>query len=125
MRSVISVLVFSLFFIAGINAQPQWTYPVSKTVDSSNTYFGEVITDSYQWLEDLKSEEVKDWFKAESNYTDEVISKIPNRETLANEMSELDKVKKVKYSSVSERNGIYFYEKRLPGEEINKLYCRN
>ena len=124
MRNVISVLVFSLLFISGINAQPQWTYPVSKTVDSSNTYFGEVITDSYQWLEDLKSEEVKDWFKAQSNYTDEVISKIPNRETLANEMSELDKVKKVKYSSVSERNGIYFYEKRLPGEEINKLYSR-
>jgi len=126
MRTVKSFLVLLLTFIFSfcLNAQPQWTYPLSKTVDSSNIYFGEIITDPYQWLEELKSEEVKDWFKAQSNYTDEVISKIPNRETLANEMSELDKVKKVKYSSVSERNGLYFYEKRLPGEEINKLYCR-
>ena len=126
MRTFKTILTLIFTFISGYYsyAQSQWNYPLSKTVDSSNTYFTEIIEDPYQWLEDLKSEEVKDWFKAQSNYTDEVISKIPNRETLANEMSELDKVKKVKYSSVSERNGLYFYEKRLPGEEISKLYSR-
>ncbi len=124
MKNFFSVLGLILIFSIQSNVQAQWSYPVSKTVDSSNTYFGETISDPYQWIEDLKSDEVKNWFRAEANYTDDVISKIPNRETLAREMSELDKVKKVKYSSISERNGIYFYEKRLPGEEINKLYSR-
>lgn len=124
MKNLITVLLMllTLCFMSNVNAQ--WSYPESKTVDSINTYFGETISDPFQWIEDLKSDEVKKWFKAEANYTDEVISKIPNRETLAKEMSELDKVKKVKYSSISERNGIYFYEKRLPGEEISKLYYR-
>ncbi|MEO8447927.1 MAG: hypothetical protein ABI528_10550, partial [bacterium] len=124
MKNLLSVLFLILTLCLKSNVQAQWSYPESKTVDSSNTYFGETIIDPYQWIEDLKSDEVKNWFRAEANYTDDVISKIPNRETLAAEMSELDKVKKVKYSSISERDGIYFYEKRLPGEEINKLYLR-
>ncbi|HMS34837.1 MAG TPA: prolyl oligopeptidase family serine peptidase [Ignavibacteria bacterium] len=124
MKNFFSVLGLILIFSIQSNVQAQWSYPVSKTVDSSNTYYGETISDPYQWIEDLKSDEVKNWFRSQANYTDDVISKIPNRETLAGEMSELDKVKKVKYSSIAERNGIYFYEKRLPGEEISKLYSR-
>lgn len=118
----ISLLIFT--FLYNSETHSQWIYPQTRTVDSSNTYFGETIADPYQWLEDLKSIEVTDWFKTQAEYADNVISKIPNRETLANEMAELDKVKKVKYSSITERNGIYFYEKRLPGEEIFKLYSR-
>ncbi|MBK8554064.1 MAG: S9 family peptidase [Ignavibacteria bacterium] len=125
MKNIISNLLLILVFIFSSNVFSQWKYPVSKTVDSVEIYFGETIADPYQWLEDLKNVEVTDWFKSQSDYTDVVISEIPNSETLVNEMLELDKVKKIKYSGITERSGRYFFEKRLPGEEINKLFYRN
>ena len=124
MKTILSLILILISVCFNSILQAQWTYPESKTDDSSNTYFGETINDPYQWLEDLKNQEVIDWFKSEANYADEIISKIPNRETLVSEMTELDKVKKIKYGSIKERNGTYFYGKRLPGEEIFKLYSR-
>lgn len=119
----IFIIVLNLAFVS--NTFSQWSYPSTRTVDSVEVYFGETLTDEYQWLENLENAEVVEWFKTQANYTNDVISKIPNRETLVNEMLELDKVKEVKYSGIVEREGIYFFEKRLPGEEINKLYYRN
>lgn len=102
----------------------QWKYPPALTSDSINVYFGDTIRDSYQWLENLKDPVVEKWFKDESEFTDGILSKIPNRQTLADEMSELDKIKKIKYGSITERNGVYFFIKRLPGQEIGKLFYR-
>lgn len=117
------IIVLNLTFVS--NTFSQWSYPSTRTVDSVEVYFGETVTDEYQWLENLENTEVVDWFKTQANYTDDVISKIPNRETLVNEMLDLDKVKEVKYSGIVEREGFYFFIKRLPGEEIGKLYYRN
>ena len=114
MKNIISNLLLILVFIFSSNVYSQWKYPISKTVDSVETYFGETIADPYQWLEDLKNVEVTDWFKSQSDYTDVVISEIPNSETLVNEMLELDKVKKIKYSGITERSGRYFLKNDFP-----------
>ena len=37
------------------------TYPPSRTVDESDTYFGVKVADPYRWLEDGKSPEVQAW----------------------------------------------------------------
>lgn len=119
-----NLLLISFLLLMTSNLFPQWNYPKTRTVDSVEVYFGETLKDPYQWLENLESEEVKDWFKSEADYTDEIINKIPNRDKLVDEMTELDKVKKVKYSSITERGGRYFLEKRYPGQEIMKLFYR-
>ena len=124
MNTIKKSIAILLFLFTSSILFSQWNYPPTRTVDSTETYFGETIQDPYQWLEDLESPEVKDWFKAQSDYTNEVISKIPNRDILVTEMQNLDKIRKIKYSSMSERSGRYFFEKRLPGEETNKLYYR-
>jgi len=123
MKKIIFFALLTIVFTSTVNAQ--WNYPQTRTVDSTETYFGDKTADPYQWIEDLKSVEVTDWFKSQSNYTDGIIDKIPNRETMVNEMMEFDKVKPVKYGSITERQGKYFFEKRLPGEEEMKLYFRN
>ena len=43
------------------SASAQYQYPVSKTVDSSDTYWGVTIKDLYHWLEYLKDSSVLDW----------------------------------------------------------------
>ena len=37
------------------------TYPTSRRVDASDTYFGVKVEDPYRWLEDGKSPEVQAW----------------------------------------------------------------
>lgn len=113
-----------LTFLFSMKATSQWKYPPTLTSDSIEVYFGDTIRDSYQWLEDLKNPVVEKWFKDQSVYTIDVLSKIPNRQTLVDEMLELDKFKAVKYYSITERNGVYFFNKRLPGEDKGKLYYR-
>ncbi|MBV6479333.1 MAG: Prolyl endopeptidase [Ignavibacteria bacterium] len=121
LSKLLLVIIVILFYNDG---NSQWIYPESKTADSIEIYFGETIEDPYQWLEDIENSEVKDWFKVQSDYTLDVISKIPNRDKLVNEMKELDKSRKIRYGTISERAGKYFFEKRLAGEEIYSLYMR-
>ena len=51
----------------------QLAYPPTKTVEASDTYFGRTYADPYRWLENLKDEEVYDWFKAQATLTDSLL----------------------------------------------------
>lgn len=124
MKIINILLVFCFAVFCNSTLQSQWSYPVTRIVDSTETYFGETLKDPYQWLENMESTEVTEWFRTQAAYCDEVIGKIPNRDKLIQELSELDKVKEVYYSSIRERNGNYFFNKRMQGEEMNKLYMR-
>lgn len=105
-------------------ALAQYQYPVTKTVDSSDTYWGVTVKDPYRWLENLKDSSVLDWFMAQSGYTNTQLAKIPGQDMLINELKALDKITAVTLEHVAKAGGKYFYLKRLPGEATNKLYYR-
>src|SRR5262249_6503346 len=102
----------------------QWTYPQTKTVDVTDTYFGKAYKDAYRWLEDLKDPSVQSWFKAQADVTDKLLDKIPARDKLAAEWMALDKLQPAKYSAISFEHGRVFYKKTLGGENVGKLYFR-
>jgi len=105
-------------------APARWDYPATKTVDAADTYFGKTYQDPYRWIEDLKDKSVEDWFKSQAALTDNVLAKIPARDTLAREWMELDKLKPASYSSIVYEQGRVFYKKTLGGENVGKLYFR-
>lgn len=110
-----------------ILAQPalaQYNYPTTKTIEVNDTYHGTTITDSYRWLEDVKNPEVLNWFKTQAEYTNTEMAKIPNQDKLIQEFQQLDAMRSVSYSSISKVGGNYFYKKRLPSEQVSKLYCK-
>ncbi len=115
---------FQLLLFSVTIAKAQYQYPATRTVDSSNTYFGTTINDPYRWLEDVKSKEVQDWFKAQANYTHDVLTHAQERAKIAEELREIDKIVSTKYGNLTKRNNTYFYIKRLPGEKTAKYYCR-
>ena len=115
---------FVLPLLIGAAAHPQWKYPFTKTVDSVDTYFGKVYKDPYRWLENLKDKEVEAWFKAQAELTDNLLVKIPGRDTLANEWLALDKLTPARFSGIRHKNGRVFYKKTLGGENVGKLFCR-
>jgi prolyl oligopeptidase len=102
----------------------QWNYPKTKTVNTTDTYFGVTYNDPYRWLEDLKKPDVVQWFKEQAALTNTTLSTISGRDELIAEWKKLDKLQPPRYYSPIKENGRIFYQKRLPGEKVSKVYYR-
>src|SRR5579871_266574 len=118
------LLSIILPILAALPTCAQWSYPPTKTVDASDTYFGRTYNDPYRWLENLKDPEVEAWFKAQAELTDSLLAKIPGRDALVQEWLALDKLDPASYSGIQYEHGRVFYKKTLGGENIGKLYFR-
>src|ERR1044071_1083279 len=118
-------IYFIFLLLACVPCGAQWQYPVTKTVDAEDTYFGNTYKDPYRWLEDLTDKNVEAWFKAQAELTDGLLAKIPGRDALVEEWMTLDKLKPASYSAISYENGRVFYKKTLGGENVGKLYFRD
>jgi prolyl oligopeptidase len=105
-------------------ASAQWSYPPSRTVDSSDTYWGKTYKDPYRWLENIKSKEVEDWFKAQADLSKSVLDRIPARDSLVKEWMSLDKLRPASYSNIILEGTRLFYKKTKGGENVGKLYYR-
>lgn len=116
-------LFFSFFLLFyGQNAIAQFNYPVSKTVDSSDTWYNVTVKDPYRWLEDLKNPAVTDWFKAQSDFSDNILYKLPYTDTLINELTKLDfEQPEQKYGNTRIGNSL-FYNLVKKGEGKLKIY---
>lgn len=119
-------ILVTLFHLCVVifSTSAQYQYPVSKTVDSSDTYWGVKVKDSYRWIENLKDSSVLDWFKTQADYTNTQLAKIPGQGMLITELKELEKITAVAIEPVAKAGGRYFYQKQLPGESSNKLFYR-
>ena len=99
-------------------------YPLTKTVDASDTYFGKTYRDPYRWLENVKDGDAEAWFRAQADLTDSVLAKIPGRDALVEEWMALDQLKPAEYSAITYENGRVFYKKTLGGENVGRLFLR-
>ncbi len=102
----------------------QYNYPASKTVDSSDTYFGVTYSDPYRWLENFKDSNVVSWFKQQADLSNSILNKIAGRNELIAEWKKLDNLQPPRISGRNYENGRIFYRKTMPGENVSKLYYR-
>jgi prolyl oligopeptidase len=105
-------------------AVSNWKYPVSKVVDSSDTYWGVTYKDPYRWLENFKDTTVVEWFKNQAILTDSVMNRITGKNELKTEWKKLDSLQPPSYNIPDMENGRVFYQKRMPGEKVSKVYYR-
>ena len=99
-------------------------YPATKTVEVEDVYFGKTYKDPYRWLEEIKSSEVEDWFKAQATLADRILRTIPGSKHWRMNGWHLDKMKPRSYSEICYDNGRVFYKKTLGGENVSKLFVR-
>jgi len=114
--------IVPLLLCAGSYAQ--LNYPPTRTVDSADTYWGRTYKDPYRWLENMKTKEVEQWFKAEAALSDSLLARIPARDSLVREWVALDKLKPANYSDIICEGSRLFYKKTKGGENVGKLYYR-
>lgn len=65
------------------------SYPVTKTTDQADDFFGTKVRDPYRWLENDMAEETKDWVERENMVTQSYLQKIPFREAIKNRLTDL------------------------------------
>ncbi len=118
------IIVIVILFFQGASLFAQWDYPSTKTVDSSNTYFGVSYKDPYRWLENFKDPAVVAWFKDQADLSNSILNKISGRDELIAEWKKLDKLQPPSIHGRDYENGRIFYLKTMPGENVAKVYYR-
>jgi prolyl oligopeptidase len=96
--------------------------PAAEIKPVVDNYFGIKITDNYRWLEDRKSPETQAFIDAENAYTERCLKQARIRPQLVDGLDELERVSR--WSLPMERNGSYFFTKRLAGEAQASIYVR-
>ena len=82
-------------------------YPVTRAEDLVEEIHGQLIPDPYRWMEDLDSQEIRDWIEAQNALTFRFLESSPLREEIKARMTALWDYEK--YSSPVKRGGRYFY----------------
>jgi prolyl oligopeptidase len=97
--------------------------PVAATDPVVDNYFGTKITDSYRWLEDAKSTETRQFIQEQNAYTARYMKQARSRSGILDDLDALEHVSR--WSLPIERNGSYFFLKRIAGEDQSSIYVRH
>jgi prolyl oligopeptidase len=96
--------------------------PVAAVSPVTDNYFGTKIADNYRWLEDAKSPETRAFINDENVYTQRYLDQAHIRTQLVDDLDGLEHVSR--WSLPIERNGSYFFLKRIAGEDQSSIYVR-
>jgi prolyl oligopeptidase len=89
---------------------------MARTDTATDVIQGVPIADPYRWLEDSKSQETQAWIEAQNGYSRRILASLPGRERLRRRLAELSDIDTIDWVPI-ERNGRYFFSRRLAGEE--------
>jgi prolyl oligopeptidase len=108
----------ALVLSALAGAQPPATpvHPVTETLH------GVGITDPYRWLEDQNGPETRAWLDSQIAYTNRFVSRLPMRDTVKRRLEQLSRIDN--YSFPMERQGHYFFSRRLANENRSSICMR-
>ncbi len=118
--TVLFTIPFIAFSQASVKPEPLPQQNVT------NTYFDITLNDPYQFLENLDDTSVVTWMKDNSNYANSILDNISGKQAMLDKMMELINRTSASISSLQiTDDNTYFYLKRVPGEEISKMYKRD
>ena len=85
------------------------TYPETKRIDSTRTYFGTEVKDDFGWLEDDRSPDTEAWVIAQNKVTYNYLDQIPYREALKERLEKLWNYEKIG-APFKKGNNYYYYK---------------
>ena len=88
------ILPSLLFLVICVSSKAQNNYPATKTVDSTDTYFGVTYKDPYRWLENLKDSTVIKWFKAQKEFSDSRMDILDGVDSLLGQLQRIYETKR-------------------------------
>jgi prolyl oligopeptidase len=88
--------------IAGLPSVPAPRQPVT------NVYHGVAVVDDYQWLEEASAPAVREWTRLENERTRAYFARLPFRDGIAQQLTQLRGEESARYSDLQERKGRIF-----------------
>lgn len=98
------------------------SYPASPKIEHIDEYNGIKIKDQYRWLEELNSEQTKKWVENQNNLTEGYLSKIPYRDKIKAQLTEIWNYEK--YSAPSKIGTNYVFSKNDGLQEQSIVYIQ-
>jgi prolyl oligopeptidase len=95
-------------------------YPDTRAEDLTEMLHGQAIADPYRWMENLASEQIRDWIEAQNKLTFSILESSPLRTQIKNRMTELWDYEK--YSPPVKRGGRYFFSHNNGLQNQDVLY---
>jgi prolyl oligopeptidase len=131
MKLSLAVTLVLLGHIGGAGTQSlevdmqKFSYPDTKRIDVVENHFGEVITDSYRWLENDAPDDrpVSTWIAAQNAVTETYLDTLPGRETFAKRMKALFDYERVTVPRKRGHRYFFTYNKGLANQA--SLYVRD
>jgi len=88
--------------------------PAAEKRAVESRYFGTVVRDDYQWLEDWSDNAVKSWVGSQNAYTRGVLDQIPSRTAIRDRVAELSRSISPDYYGLQYHGGTLFAMKDQP-----------
>jgi prolyl oligopeptidase len=123
-RRAFSALTAILFLTLANGVSASITYPPTKTVPVSDTYYGTVVADPYRWLENGKDPAVKAWAAAQSKLALGALRATPAYATYRARIRQLSRTSTVRYG-LTIAGGRLFYGKYTPPQQQPTLVVRD
>ena len=74
----------------------------------TNRYHGTKVVDDYQWLEDAAAPAAREWTRLENERTRAYLARLPFREGIAQQLTQLRSEESARYADLQERQGRIF-----------------
>lgn len=104
----LSLICLVLIFVS-CKESTTLSYPETKKLAVTDTYFDSEVVDNYRWLEDDLSEETADWVGRQNDVTFDFLKKIPFRNQLKERLETLWNYEKIG-APFTEGEYTYFYK---------------
>lgn len=117
-------LFLILIFLCRYIVSAQYNYPNTKTVDSSDTYFGKSYQDPYRWLENLKDSNVVNWFRQQKDFSDYNTKNIGGADSLLNQLESYLGAKTWGRMPIYKTANRYYYGNWERGQLSSNLYYK-
>lgn len=101
------------------------TYPQTKKVDTTDTYFGNEVADPYRWLEDDRSAETGEWVKAQNKVTQDYLANIPYRQQINDRLTELWNYEKIGAPFIEGDYAYYYKNDGLQNQSVLYRYQKD
>ena len=99
-------------------AQQGLRYPATLKEPVVDTLWGEMVSDSYRWMENVRSPKVQEWIISQEKLTQKSSRGVGGKEEIINKLS------RVSYKPLIRQEGIYFYYSYAKEGETPSLYMQ-
>ncbi len=109
-RVTLGAALFVALAIPSLDVAAQrLVYPVTRTSDQVDTYFGTKVADPYRWLENESAPETAAWVEAQNKLTFGYLEKIPYRAAVRSRLEKLYNY--AKYTAPSRKGENYVFSR--------------